>query len=34
MYGKVGKEALDALITQKLVDQELMSKKICNSLQK
>ena len=28
MYGKVGKEALDALITQKLVDQELMSKKM------
>ncbi|MBI5358838.1 SurA N-terminal domain-containing protein [Candidatus Amesbacteria bacterium] len=28
MYGKVGKEALDALIIQKLVDQELKTKKI------
>lgn len=28
MYSKVGKEALDALITQKLVDQELKTRKI------
>lgn len=28
MYNKVGKEALDALITQKLVNQELMNRKM------